>query len=184
MTKEAVRAVAEEASLPVSSAVESQDICFIPEGDYRGFLAQRIRMLPGPIQDSDGNVLGTHQGLPAYTIGQRKGLGIPAGRPLYVIEKDAPGNRLVVGPREALLKRDFVVMGVNWVSMPSPAPGTMLEAELEVRYRTKPIHAELEVQSSGAVTVHLPEHDQAIAPGQSAVWYKGDVLLGGGVIQA
>jgi tRNA-specific 2-thiouridylase len=183
MTKEQVRTIAEQASLVTSGTGESQDICFIPEGDYRGFLAHRVRMLPGPIHDTEGNVLGTHQGLPAYTIGQRKGLGIPAGRPLYVIEKDAAENLLVVGPREALCKRDFTVTGVNWVSVPCPATGTRLEADLEVRYRTKPIRAELEVESSDSVTVHLPQHDQAIAPGQSAVWYRGDVLLGGGIIQ-
>lgn len=183
MTKERVRTVAQQASLVTSGTAESQDICFIPEGDYRRFLAHRIRMLPGPIQDNEGHALGTHRGLPSYTIGQRKGLGIPAGRPLYVIEKDATANLLVVGPREALCRRDFLVSGVNWVSVPCPAAGAKLEAELEVRYRTQPIRAELEVQKSGSVAVHLPEHHQAIAPGQSAVWYGGNVLLGGGIIR-
>jgi len=183
LTKERVRTVAEKASLPTSGTEESQDICFIPEGDYRSFLAPRVRMLPGPIQDTEGHVLGTHQGLPAYTIGQRKGLGIAAGRPLYVIEKDRDENLLVVGPREALCRRDFVVAGVNWVSVPSPAVSTKLEAELEVRYRTRAIRAELHVQSTDTVHVALPQHEQAIAPGQSAVWYRGDVLLGGGIIQ-
>jgi tRNA-specific 2-thiouridylase len=183
MKKEQVRAVAEQASLSTSGTRESQDICFIPEGDYRNFLARRMWMLPGPIQDTEGHVLGTHQGLPSYTIGQRKGLGIPGGRPLYVIEKNTEENLLVVGPREALCKRAFLVAGVNWVSVPSPAAGTKLEAELEVRYRTRTIRAELRVQSGDEVHVDLPDHDQAIAPGQSAVWYSGDVLLGGGIIQ-
>jgi tRNA-specific 2-thiouridylase len=140
-------------------------------------------MLPGPIQDTDGNVLGTHRGLPAYTIGQRKGLGISAGRPLFVIEKHKDENLLVVGPRQALCKRAFLVAGVNWVSVPPPATGTKLEAELEVRYRTRTLRAELQVQGGDTVHVDLPDHDQAIAPGQSAVWYRGDVLLGGGIIQ-
>jgi len=183
MTKEQVRTVAEQASLPTSSTRESQDICFIPEGDYRSFLAQRLWMPPGPIQDTEGRMLGTHQGLPSYTIGQRKGLGIPAARPLYVIEKDTDQNLLVVGPREALCKRAFPVAGVNWVSVPPPAPGTKLEVELEVRYRTRTLRAELQVQSGDTVHLDLPDHDQAIAPGQSAVWYKGDVLLGGGIIR-
>lgn len=182
MTKESVRTVAEEASLPTSGTQESQDICFIPDGDYRSFLARRVSMRPGQIQDSEGQVLGTHQGLPCYTVGQRKGLGIPAGRPLYVIEKDTKENLLVVGPREALCRRAFLVAGVNWVSMPSPAAGTKLEAELEVRYRTRPIQAELRVRTDETVQINLPDHDQAIAPGQSAVWYRGDVLLGGGII--
>ncbi len=183
MTKESVRTVAEKASLPTSGTEESQDICFIPEGDYRSFLARRVSMRPGPIQDTEGQVLGTHQGLPFYTVGQRKGLGIPAGRPLYVTEKDTDENLLVVGPREALCKRAFLVAGVNWVSVPSPAAGTKLEAELEVRYRTRAIRAVLQVQTAETVHVDLPDHDQAIAPGQSAVWYRGDVLLGGGIIQ-
>jgi len=183
MTKEQVRTVAEQASLPTSDAQESQDICFIPEGDYRSFLARRVWMLPGPIQDTEGHVLGTHQGLPSYTIGQRKGLGIPAGQPLYVIERDTGQNLLVVGPREALCKRAFLVAGVNWVSVPPPTPGTKLEVELEVRYRTRALRAELLVQTADTVHVGLPDHDQAIAPGQSAVWYRGDVLLGGGIIQ-
>ena len=182
MTKESVRTVAEKASLPTSGTEESQDICFIPEGDYRTFLAHRVWMLPGPIQDTEGHVLGTHQGLPSYTIGQRKGLGIATGRPLYVIEKNKDENLLVVGPREALSRRAFVVAGVNWVSMPSPAPGTILEAELEIRYRTTAIRAELHVQNTDTVHVELPEHDQAIAPGQSAVFFNGPTLLGGGVI--
>lgn len=183
MTKESVRTIAGKASLPTSGTQESQDICFIPEGDYRTFLARRVWMLPGPIQDTEGHVLGTHQGLPSYTIGQRKGLGIPAGRPLYVIEKNRDENLLVVGPREALCKRAFLVTAVNWVYVPSPVAGTKLETELEVRYRTRPIQAELQVQNADTVHVALPAHDQAIAPGQSAVWYRGDVLLGGGIIQ-
>lgn len=183
MTKESVRTIAERACLPTSGTEESQDICFIPEGDYRSFLARRVSIRPGSIQDTEGQVLGTHRGLPFYTIGQRKGLGIPAGRPLYVTEKDTGENLLVVGPREALCRRAFLVAGVNWVSMPSPAAGTKLQAEVEVRYRTGAIQAELQVQSTDSVHVDLPDHDQAIAPGQSAVWYSGDVLLGGGIIQ-
>jgi tRNA-specific 2-thiouridylase len=182
LTKERVRTLADEASLPTSGTQESQDICFIPEGDYRTFLARRVSVRPGPIQNTEGNVLGTHQGLPFYTIGQRKGLGIPAGRPLYVIEKATDENLLVVGPREALSRRAFSVTRVNWVSIPSPAAGTRLEAEVEVRYRTRAIPAELHVQSADTVRIELPHHDQAIAPGQSAVWYEGDVLLGGGII--
>lgn len=183
MTKAQVRSVAEQASLPTSGTRESQDICFIPQDDYRGFLAGRLTVRPGPIRDTEGRVLGTHRGLPFYTVGQRKGLGIAAGRPLYVIEKDVEQNLLVVGPREALDKRTFLVTGINWVSVPCPPAGTTLEADLEVRYRTKPIRAEVHVKGAEAVRIDLPSHGQAIAPGQSAVWYRGDVLLGGGIIQ-
>ena len=183
MTKELVRKTAERASLPTSSAGESQDICFIPHGDYRGFLAPRISARPGPIQDAQGRLLGTHKGLPFYTVGQRKGLGIAAGRPLYVIEKDTENNRLVVGHREALCRRAFRVTGVNWVSMACPPAETVLEAEVEVRYRSKAIPGQIHVEGNDMVGIQVPDHHQAVAPGQSAVWYGGDVLLGGGIIQ-
>jgi tRNA-specific 2-thiouridylase len=183
VTKEHVRNMAEEASLPTSGTRESQDICFIPEGDYRSFLGQRLSMNPGPIQDSEGHVLGRHDGLPFYTVGQRKGLGVATGRPLYVIEKDTANNILLVGPREALCKRTFGVGEVNWVSSPPPPADASLQAEVEVRYRTKPIPGEIHVRQDGTVRIDVPQHEQAIAPGQSAVWYQGDVLVGGGVIQ-
>jgi tRNA-specific 2-thiouridylase len=183
MTKEHTRNLAKEASLATSHTRESQDICFIPEGDYRSFLGQRLSVRPGPIQDREGHPLGTHKGLPFYTVGQRKGLGVASGRPLYVIEKDTDNNILVVGPREALCKRSFCVGDVNWVSMCQPPADTSLQAEVEVRYRTKPIPGELLVKSDGTVRIDVPPHDQAIAPGQSAVWYRGNLLLGGGVIE-
>ena len=183
VTKEAVRSVAEQACLPTSGTRESQDICFIPEGDYRSFLARRLTVRQGPIRDREGHLLGTHRGLPFYTVGQRKGLGIAAGRPLYVVEKVTEENLLVVGPREALDRRAFLVAGVNWVSIPSPSVGSRLDAEVEVRYRTSAIQAQLHVKSPDAVLIDLAPHDQAIAPGQSAVWYSGDLLLGGGIIQ-
>jgi len=183
MTKELVRKSAERASLSTSITGESQDICFIPHGGYRGFLAPRLSVRPGPIRDIQGRLLGTHKGLPFYTVGQRKGLGIAAGRPLYVIEKDTEQNLLVVGPREALCRRAFGVTGVNWVSMACPPASTVLEAEVGMRYRSKAIPAQIHVEGTDRVGIQVPDHDQAVAPGQSAVWYRGDVLLGGGIIQ-
>ena len=184
MTKADARRIAAKASLTTSDARESQDICFIPEGDYRSFLAPRLSVRPGPVQDREGNVLGTHKGLPFYTVGQRKGLGIAAGEPLYVIEKNAADNLLVVGPRADLCKETFCASEVNWVSTPSPPEGSTLQADVEVRYRSRPIPADLQVLGLDAVRIRLVAgHDQAIAPGQSAVWYQGDVLLGGGIIQ-
>ena len=102
---------------------------------------------------------------------------------MYVIEKDLDNNILVVGPREALCRRTFSVGEVNWVSTSPPPADASLQAEVEVRYRTKPIPGDLQVSKDGTVRIHVPRHDQAIAPGQSAVWYQGDVLVGGGVIQ-
>jgi tRNA-specific 2-thiouridylase len=183
MTKEAVRRIAERASLPVSGIRESQDVCFIPQGDYRGFLSPRLPVSPGPIQDMRGRVLGTHRGLPFYTVGQRKGLGVAAGRAVYVIEKDIEKNLLVVGPREALCTRTFPVAGVNWVSAACPPAETVLDADVEVRYRTQVVPGRIRVLGPDTVRIDLSEHDQAVAPGQSAVWYREDVLLGGGIIQ-
>lgn len=184
MTKADIRGIAAEASLPTSDTRESQDICFIPEGDYRSFLASRLSSVrPGPIQDREGKVLGLHRGLPYYTVGQRKGLGVSACEPLYVIEKNAANNLLVVGPRANLCKETVCTAEVNWVSTPPPPEGATLQADVEVRYRSRPIPAELQVRSADAVHIRLTGHDQAVAPGQSAVWYEGDLLLGGGIIQ-
>jgi tRNA-specific 2-thiouridylase len=183
LTKEEVRRMADRVSLPTSGTRESQDICFIPEGDYRSYLAPRLSIGPGPIQDLEGRPLGNHAGLPFYTVGQRKGLGIAAGRPLYVIRKDADNNLLVVGPREALCTKTFSVGEVNWVSMTPPPADARLQVEVEVRYRTTPLPGELQVGKDNTVHIRVAPHDQAIAPGQSAVWYQGDVLLGGGIIQ-
>lgn len=183
LKKEEVRFMAEKASLPTSGTRESQDICFIPEGDYRNFLASRLSVRPGPIRDRQGRELGTHKGLAFYTVGQRRGLGIPAGEPLYVIEKDAEENLLVVGPREALTRESFTVAEVNWVSTPPPPAECTFEAEVEVRYRSRPVRGEVHVSRDGTVRVRTLGHNQAIAPGQSAVWYQGDLLLGGGIIQ-
>lgn len=183
MTKQEVRRLAEKASLPSWNLPESQDICFVPQGGVRAFLSSRLAAEPGPVLDLEGNRMGTHKGLPFYTVGQRKGLGIPFAKPIYVIEKKAGENSLVVGPREALCKKTFSVEKVNWVSMPPPSQGTRLEAEVELRYRTTPIPAEIHVLESRSAHIHLPYHEQAVAPGQSAVWYQGEVLLGGGIIQ-
>jgi tRNA-specific 2-thiouridylase len=175
--------MADRASLPTSGTRESQDICFIPEGDYRNYLATRLSVRPGRILDLEGRSLGTHQGLPFYTVGQRKGLGVAAGRPLYVIEKDMENNLLILGPREALCRTTFHVGEVNWVSAHPPPPGASLQGQVEVRYRTTPVPGELLVGKDDTVSVRAAPHDQAIAPGQSAVWYQGDVLVGGGVIK-
>ncbi len=184
LSKHQVKIMAEKAWPGLLNVQESQDICFIPEGDYRDFLRPRLSVLSGPVNDMQGNRLGTHQGLPFYTVGQRKGLGIAHGKPLYVIEKDLSGNRLIVGPREALCKRSTIVNKVNWVSIEPPEKGTTLKAEVEVRYRTKPIKAEIEVLNAGSVRINLPVHNQSLAPGQSAVWYQDNLLLGGGIMSA
>jgi tRNA-specific 2-thiouridylase len=183
MTKPEVRAIAARLGLPTAETEESQDLCFVPGGDCREFLRERIPFRPGPIVDEQGRVLGEHEGLPAYTVGQRKGLRLGGGgEPLFVLAKDARGNRLVVGPRESLARREVGVEQVNWVSRAAPPVGKTIRAEVELRYRGKLVPAEITVKAGNRASLRLAEHDQAVTPGQAAVWYEGEVLLGGGLI--
>lgn len=182
LNKLEVRRLAAEADLGVGSAPESQDLCFLPKGGYGDFLRERLVMSPGPIEDLQGRTLGTHKGLGLYTVGQRKGLGVPFGKPLYVVAKDAVRNRLLVGPRQALCRTLVEVEQVRWVSVEPPVPGTVLHADVELRYRSRPLPAQILVQARDRVKIRLPSHNQAVAPGQSAVWYNGEILLGGGFL--
>ena len=179
-TKEQVRRMAGEAGLPVAMRDESQDICFIPDGDHGGFLQSRVVSAPGPIVDLAGNVLGEHRGLIYYTVGQRKGLGIGAEERLFVIRKDLQHNALIVGPHANALTDECLLGELNWVSVPAPPEGETIHGQVEVRYRTRPIGAELTVLAEGA-RVRLRE-PAVCAPGQAAVLYDGDLLLCGGVI--
>jgi len=182
MEKEEVRRIARKQGLKAWELPESQDICFLPRGALTACLARNTRPVPGPVVDRQGSVLGTHRGLPFYTVGQRRGLGIPWGSPIYVISKDPRFNRLVVGPREDLCRRSFSVRNVCWLSVDPPSPGETFKAQVELRFRTRPVQAEVRVREGQTADVTLSSHDQSVAPGQSAVWYQGDILLGGGII--
>ncbi len=188
LTKPQVRQIAAARGLPSAETEESQDLCFVPGGDYREFLRERIPFLPGPMVDEQGRVVGEHEGLPAYTVGQRKGLGCArarsggGGEVRVVLAKDAGANRLIVGPRESLARREVQVREVNWVSRPGLESGETISAEVELRYRGTPIVAEITAEEGDRVSLRLAEHDQAVSPGQAAVWYEGEVLLGGGTI--
>lgn len=179
--KEQVRRMAREAGLPVATHEESQDICFIPDGDHGEFLQSRVVSARGPIVELAGKVLGEHPGLIHYTVGQRKGLGIGAEERLFVIRKDTQRNALIVGPRESALTDECLLGDLNWVSMPAPPEGEAVRGQVEVRYRTRPIDAELLALPEGA-RVRLRE-PAVCAPGQAAVLYDGDTLLCGGAIQ-
>ena len=147
MSKPEVREVARRRELPVAEKQESQEICFVPDGNYAGFIDRYMEaegeegQLPGTgeIINAEGQSLGTHQGIHRYTVGQRRGLGIASERPLYVISIDAARNRVVVGQQEELLSAEFVAAGVNWVAMDSPVEP--LRAEVRVRYRHQPAPA-------------------------------------------
>lgn len=185
LSKDAVRAHAHEAGLPVASKAESQDICFVPDGDYGRFVAGRVEVRapaldPGPIVDVDGRRLGTHAGVARYTVGQRRGLGIAHEEPLYVVAIDADTNTLVAGPRAALARRGFGVNEVNWVSVPGLADERRLG--IKIRYRHPGTPGLVRPLGTDRVEVVLENPQDAVSPGQSAVFYDGDLVLGGGVI--
>jgi tRNA-uridine 2-sulfurtransferase len=149
-----------------------------------GFLRRELAVEdePGPITDVDGRTLGTHRGLLGYTIGQREGLGIAAGHPLYVVALDRPNNRLVVGPREALLSALMPVERVNWLSIAEPSGP--VRASVKIRSRHEGGEASIEPGPERTARVAFDSPQTAITPGQAAVFYDGDLVLGGGWISA
>ena len=180
--KEEIRQLALDAGLITADKPESQDICFIPLGDYRDFLRQRTSGTPGEVVGLDGTVLGVHQGIEYFTVGQRRGLGLPktAGEPQYVIRLEADTNRVVVGPETALYEEEAFVSGVNYVRGVVPADGTPVT--VKIRYKAYEAPATLHPGPDGVV-VRFREPQRAVTPGQAAVFYDGDVLVGGGTIE-
>jgi tRNA-specific 2-thiouridylase len=183
LTKDNVRAMARERGLAAAQRAESQEICFVPGDDYAGFLANRSAggaFVPGPVTDAAGVRLGEHRGLAHYTVGQRRGLGLAAGRPLYVLALDAANNRLVVGADEELWSRELVATGVNWLV---DEPRGEFRAAVRIRSRHEPAPATLSPAGGDAWRAHFDEPQRAITPGQAAVIYDDDTVLGGGWIQ-
>ncbi|TDA64480.1 MAG: tRNA 2-thiouridine(34) synthase MnmA [Clostridia bacterium] len=182
--KQEVREMAARRGLRVATKPESQEICFVTRGSYRDFLAARVpdRIKPGPIVDSRGQVLGTHRGLAYYTVGQRRGLGVAFGRPLYVIELRPESNTLVVGPADEVYRRELEATDNNFI------PFSRLEEEIhvqaQVRYRARPAPARLLPLAENRVRVTFTAPQWAITPGQAVVYYQGEVLVGGGTIAA
>ncbi|MGI9478223.1 MAG: tRNA 2-thiouridine(34) synthase MnmA [Hyphomicrobiaceae bacterium] len=185
-----VREIAEDMGLPVAQKSDSQDICFVPTGNYAR-IVEKLRpdaANPGSIEHIDGRVLGEHQGIINYTVGQRRGLGVADGAPLYVVSLDAPGRRVIVGPREALLTTKLNLRAVNWLGDGESADlaGQSLELFVRVRSSQAPQPARLEVSDSGAVTVTLINGEHGVAKGQACVFYEhGEArarVLGGGTI--
>ncbi len=181
-TKEEIRRMAEEFGLPTASRADSQDLCFLAGEDYREFLRRHVpeTVRPGPIVTREGKVLGQHQGLAFYTVGQRKGLGIAAPRPLYVLEKDVAANTLVVGTAEELGQREMRVTAINWIA--GEAPDGPFRAQVKIRYRAREAWAEVMPEGADRASVRFDAPQRDITPGQAAVFYHGDVCLGGGVI--
>jgi len=182
--KPEIREAAARAALVVADKTESQDICFVQGGAYADFVRARAGVAeaarPGDIVDGAGRVLGRHEGIVDYTVGQRRGLGIGGGDPLYVLRVEPGTNRVVVGPESALVERELAVRDVNWVSCPPPeAP---LETSIRIRYRSVPAAGTVTPSPGRTARVRFRDGQRAIAPGQSAVFYRDDVVLGGGVI--
>jgi len=178
--KAEARRLAAERGLPTSSQHDSQDVCFIPDNDYRSFIAQHIPIKSGDIIDIEGKVLGKHDGLARYTIGQRQGLGLASNERLYVLRLDTANNRLVVGTRDQLLSNRLLASNLSWVSGKAPQQPTSITAK--IRYKSPEAAAKLYIRH-GRAEVQFLKPQRAITPGQAVVFYQGDAVLGGGIIE-
>ena len=190
LSKQDARQAAREHELAVAEKKESQEICFVPDGDYAGFIdrylhaeAEDHRVPPaGEIVTTDGRVLGTHDGIHRFTVGQRRGIGVAGARPLYVLNVDAGRNRVVVGHDEDLLSDEFTAAGVNWISLDQPIEP--VRAEVRVRYRHLAAPASITPLPESRTRIKFDEPQRAISPGQATVFYRRDEVLGGGWINA
>ena len=178
--KTEVRKLAAEMGLPTATKRESQDICFIPDNDYRPFIAKHIPAKSGDIIDTDGKLLGKHGGLARYTVGQRQGLGLTSTKRLYVIRLDATHNRLVVGTRDQLFSNRLFASQLSWVS--GEAPKEPINITAKIRYGSPEAIAVL-CLNDGVAEVNFQQPQWAITPGQAIVFYQGDAVLGGGIIE-
>lgn len=179
--KEEIYEMAEEEGLVTADVEESQDLCFVPEGDYRKFIEREApdEIEKGQIVDTDGEKLGTHDGLPFYTIGQRKGLGLESNQAHYVVELDTENNRLVVGSEEDLYSSGLVAGEASWIT---GSPPNKTDLEVKIRYGAPPVRGRVEA-GGGEFQVTFHEPQKSVTPGQIAAVYDGEKLLGGGVIE-
>jgi len=180
--KDEVRNIAAELGLKVADKPDSQEICFVPGNDYGSFIEERSggKSAPGFFVDTKGNVLGEHRGIVHYTVGQRKGLGITAGKPVYVKEIDKDGNRIILGEAEEILSNGLYAGDMNWIlfeKIDSP-----LRVKAKIRYNAEETPAEVMPAGEDRVKVVFDYPQRAVAPGQSVVFYDGDAVVGGGVI--
>ena len=187
LRKEQVRAIARAKRLPMAEKPESQEICFVPSGDYRDFIdayleeqGNKPEARPGEVVSTEGQVLAEHRGVHRFTVGQRKGLGVAVGSPLYVVQLEPEKNRVIVGPEPELFRRKFVVRDVNWIRLVEE--GEALEAQVKIRHNHPGAPAQVEAHGSNEASVTFHEAQRAITPGQAAVFYDGDEVVGGGWI--
>jgi len=181
--KEAVRAYARERRLPVADKPDSQEICFIPDNDYRSFVTRTIPQAAreGALVDESGQVLGSHSGIHRFTVGQRKGLGLASttGTPMYVLALRPADQQVVVGPKSSLERTRLTASGVNWIV---PEPSDALRVTAQIRHRHDPAPATVRSLGDGRAEAVFDEAQLAISPGQAVVFYDGDAVVGGGWI--
>ena len=182
-TKDKIREIAKEIGLAVHNKKDSEEICFIPDNNHGRFIleAKPGKIKPGNFVDKEGNVLGKHKGIVYYTIGQRKGLGLSLGRPVFVTDIRPKTNEVVIGPEEDIFKTDLLAKDINFI------PFDNLEGELKVtakvRYSARPAEAVLCPEKNGRVRVSFKDKQRAITKGQSVVFYDGNIVVGGGIIE-
>ncbi len=181
-TKEKVREKAQKLGLSVAQRHESQEICFVPDNDYVRFLRQRIpeAFRSGPIVDRENRVLGQHEGIVHFTIGQRSGMGISASQPLYVLSVQSDKNTIVVGPSDQLYEKTLLAAQVNLISRAEIAKP--LEVRAKIRYKHREAKALLTPLDTDQILVEFEKSQRAVTPGQAVVFYNGDVVVGGGII--
>ena len=183
MAKPAIRDIARSLGLKVADKADSQDICFVPGNDYKAFLRSHLKaeeFHPGGIYDLEGNFLGDHEGIEMFTIGQRKGLPGGSAQPRYVVDLDAETNRVIVGSAEDLVSDDFEIDRVNWINRRSADDS--FTATVKIRYSHPGTLATVTLLEDGRTRIQLHEPQKAVTPGQAAVIYDGDVVVGGGWI--
>jgi tRNA-uridine 2-sulfurtransferase len=180
MTKAEVRAHARRLALPVAEKPDSQEICFVPDHDYASFVAKRATVARGVITNQDGRVLGLHDGIHRYTVGQRKGLRLSASEPLYVLALDPAEQTVVVGPRTALDRTTLTASGVRWIA--GAPPNGPVPATVQIRHRHAPAAAVVHALPGDRAHVRFDEPQRAVSPGQAAVFYADDEVMGGGWI--
>ena len=169
--------------MPVAKKPESQDICFVPSGSYAG-LVKQLRpdaCKPGEVVDMHGNILGFHDGIAGFTVGQRRGLGVAKGEPQYVLRIDPSVGRVVIGPKTALLKENFILRNINWLGS-GDRPRDGMEVEVKIRSSSTPVIAKLFLNNVDCVEVKPKEPISSVAPGQACVFYSDRRVLGGGWI--
>ncbi|HMF58677.1 MAG TPA: tRNA 2-thiouridine(34) synthase MnmA [Pyrinomonadaceae bacterium] len=189
MSKPEARDAARAHNLAVADKAESQEICFVPDGDYAGFIDRYLEAEDkeeqkpgdGEIVNTRGESMGTHGGIHRYTVGQRRGLGISNERPLYVVQINSAKNRVVVGTEEELLTSEFTATGINWISF--DAPEESVRAEVRIRYRHQQEPATITMLDGARAHIRFDQPQRAITPGQATVFYRGDEVVGGGWIE-